>query len=705
MILDHPFYQPAYYSTIFLIVIGVIIAILNMANPLSSLKHLPCPAGDNCTAFQCLFKHDRDHDRAEASNTKLAQRPQVNENSPFEREEGPRKRLKLSQSASPVPHGATLLRQGQQEETLRDVPSTAETSNLLSQSKPATATKPISPPPVERHAHISVEQVDRNSASSSQAKPQGSLTKTSLSLASTIKASDPVKAPVKAAPKKPESLNPRLLKKSPAQHEMRLKLVKALHEQYTRLNNELKQDPNNKGSKLVLSEQEVIVRVLDEEQDTALKKPAVYGNSLKNQIMRYKRMSVAQWKEERTKVLQEANKEMVKEKLDPSQPIVTGLTIPQEVVFVKRLIRNLEDLQQFGYITTIPSEEDIRNSREAVESSGNTETCDRCTRRFQVFPGRRQEDGALASNGSCTHHPGKMYFGNRLPNGRPQGPKKYRCCHQNVDDKESAGCTTGDTHVFKTTDPKRLASVLNFADTPANPNVPTDRAISFDCEMGYTVYGMELIRLTAVSWPNGEELLDVLVQPVGETLDLNTRYSGVRAEDMVNAERWKPGDDFQPTVVPSSDPAQPAQRKLKLVPSPKAARDLLFSLMSPDTPLIGHGTENDLNAVRIVHPSVIDTVLLYPHKRGLPVRNGLKALTEMHLGRKIQLDAIDEKGVPEGHDSAEDARAAGDLVKLKVRDEWRKLRWEGWKLSDSGEFVSPGDEGWTIVGAKKGGGS
>ncbi|EMR65716.1 putative rna exonuclease protein [Eutypa lata UCREL1] len=223
--------------------------------------------------------------------------------------------------------------------------------------------------------------------------------------------------------------------------------------------------------------------------------------------------------------------------------------------------------------------------------------------------------------------------------------------------------------------------------------------------MGYTVYGMELIRLTAVSWPNGEELLDVLVQPVGETLDLNTRYSGVRAEDMVNAERWKPGDDFQPTVVPSSDPAQPAQRKLKLVPSPKAARDLLFSLMSPDTPLIGHGTENDLNAVRIVHPSVIDTVLLYPHKRGLPVRNGLKALTEMHLGRKIQLDAIDEKGVPEGHDSAEDARAAGDLVKLKVRDEWRKLRWEGWKLSDSGEFVSPGDEGWTIVGAKKGGGS
>ncbi len=481
-------------------------------------------------------------------------------------------------------------------------------------------------------------------------------------------------------------------------------LVKALHEQYVRLNNELKGAPNN-GRRLVLTDQELIVKVLDEEEDTAIKKSEVYSNSMKNRIMTYKRMPVTQWKEERAKVIQEANGQNGKEKPDPSQPIVTGLTSSQEVEFTKRLTWNLDGLQCYNYVTSIPSEEEIRDAKEAVEASGNTETCDRCTRRFQVFPGRRQEDGALASNGSCTYHPGKIYYGDRPVGSKSQGQRKYRCCHQNVEDRDSIGCTTASTHVFKTTDPKRLATILNFAETPPNPGVPTGRAICFDCEMGYTVYGLELIRVTAVSWPNGEELMDILVQPVGETLDLNTRYSGVRPDDMVNAERWKPGDELKATVIPSPDPSKPPKRKLKLVSSPKAARDLLFSLMGPDTPLIGHGIENDLNAMRIIHPTVIDTVFLYPHKRGLPMRNGLKYLMETHLGRKIQLDITDDDGVPEGHDSAEDARAAGDLVRLKVRDEWRKMQLKGWTMSASGELVSPNHEEWTIVGAKKGGGS
>ncbi|KAI0475132.1 hypothetical protein GGR56DRAFT_694659 [Xylariaceae sp. FL0804] len=54
-------------------------------------------------------------------------------------------------------------------------------------------------------------------------------------------------------------------------------------------------------------------------------------------------------------------------------------------------------------------------------------------------------------------------------------------------DDESPGCTQSPTHVFKTTHPARLASVLNFAKTPDNPTVPKDRAVCFDCEMGYTV--------------------------------------------------------------------------------------------------------------------------------------------------------------------------------------------------------------------------
>ncbi|RYP03879.1 hypothetical protein DL765_010371 [Monosporascus sp. GIB2] len=665
-----------------------------MASSLASLKELPCPAGDNCSAFQCLFRHERDGAKQGPIDTARRLQP-AKQDAISEDGEGPRKRPRLSQSTPPVPFHSTTLSglEGQGKSTRGGILSKRDHVDV-STSKITPAKRPISPPPLKRDVQSSSKQAERSNASLTQAKTQTSTTPaTSSTSVSTTKSPVPAKSPTKTAPKKPETLNPRLLKRSPAQHETRLKLLKALHGEYTRLNNELKKDPNNKGSKLVLSDQELVVRALDEEQETAIKKPEVYPNSMKNRIFTYKRMSIAQWKEERTKALQEASTQAGEGKPDPSSHIVTGLTAVQEVEFVKRLVWHLDGLERFGYVTSMPSEEDIRSVREAVEASGNTETCDRCTRRFQVFPGRRQEDGALATNGTCTYHPGKLYYPDRPPGDRSQGQRKYRCCHQNVEDRESAGCTTSNTHVFKTTDPRRLASILNFAKTPANPDIPADRAIAFDCEMGYTVYGLELIRLTAVGWPNGEELLDVLVQPVGETLDLNTRYSGVRPEDMVNADRWKPGDDPKPVIIPSPDPSQPPKRKLKLVPSPKAARDLLFSLMNPDTPLIGHGTENDLNAVRIIHPTVIDTVLLYPHKRGLPVRNGLKYLTEAHLGRKIQLDLADEDGVPEGHDSAEDARAAGELVRLKVRDEWRKMQLKGWALSDKGEFLAPGEDG------------
>lgn len=688
-----------------------------MANSLASLKQLQCPEGDSCTAFQCLFKHDRD--RAEESSTKRrdthldagADAP------PESAEEGPRKRPKLARDeqgelghrdAAGVPETdkngskSTVLSKG-----VGDVPS---------HIKPSPATQPSSSPLSHRVQSLSEKAKEKSMSPVQGNKPMTQTTKPKAAASSPSKApgTPNAAAAAKAEPKKPETLNPRLLKKSPARHEVRFKLLKTLHEQYARLNNELKKDPNNKGSNLLLSDQELIVRALDEEEDTAIKKGPVYPMSMKNRIMTYKRMSPADWKEERTKALQEASREAAGAKQpDPSpEPIVTGLTNAQEVEFLKRLVKPLDELQQHGYVTSIPTEEEIQKAREAVEASGNIEACERCSRRFQVFPGRRPEDGALASNGSCTFHPGKTYFGDRPPGDRSRGPRKYRCCHQNVDDKEAesaAGCTTTATHVFKTTDPKRLAALLNFAATPPNPGVPADRAVAFDCEMGYTVHGLELIRLTAVSWPDGAELIDVLVQPYGETLDLNSRYSGVRPEDMLRAERWKPGDpgSAAPALLPDpDDPAKPPQRRLKLLPSPKAARDLLFSFLAPETPLLGHGTENDLNATRVVHPTVVDTVLLYPHRRGLPVRHGLKHLMEAYLDRKIQMDALDADGVPTGHDSAEDARAAGELVRLRVREEWRKLRMLGWTLSETGGgFVPPGDEdGWTLVGGggKKG---
>jgi hypothetical protein len=487
--------------------------------------------------------------------------------------------------------------------------------------------------------------------------------------------------------------------------------LKLLHEQFQRLNNELKKDAKDDEQKLVLSDQELIWMALDKEQHAATDKPSIYQNVIKNQIMVYKRMTPGQWKDERVAALKKekaraatsSGKKLTTNRiLGPPKLIETGLTSQQEVDFLSHLYTPIDKLAQYGYVHTPPSDEDIAKAREGEKASFGWEVCDRCSTRFQVFPGRREEDGALASGGQCVHHPGRMYYPERAPGETDKPARRYRCCQQAVGD--SPGCATAPTHVFKTTSPARLATVIPFERTPPNPLAPKDRAVCFDCEMGYTVRGMELIRLTATSWPDAKELLDVLVQPVGEILDLNSRYSGVWPEDIRNAVPWsakglssaqdEPDGQGEEKEEEQAKEPQPGRKKMQIVSSPIVARDLLFSLISPETPLIGHGLENDLNAVRIVHPTLIDTILLYPHRRGLPMRYGLKMLMETHLNKAIQVEGDPEAAM--GHDSAEDARAAGELVRLKVQEKWAEMKSQGWRLVD-GAFVPPG---W---GEKKGG--
>ncbi|KAJ0291052.1 hypothetical protein CBS470a_003591 [Colletotrichum nupharicola] len=588
------------------------------------LKHIPCPAGDKCTAFQCLFQHKEDRDKMAATSAPALKKSGTSAQTSTDAstnatQDGPRKRPKVAQ----------------------DVSGPAVSARTPTPVKTASKQDTTAP------------------------RPDDTL--------------------------KPEALNPRLLKgiKAPAEFKTRFRLAQLLHQEYTRLNNELKKTAKDDDEKhLVLTDQDLIWRTLDEEENTAIEKNAIYGNVLKNKIMQYKKMTLLQWKEERVvQRRQQSPKGPHKKLLASPKKVVTGLTPAQEVQLVRHLITPIDGLANHGYVSSIPSEADVEKARQGLEAAKGWEKCDRCEKRFQMFPGRREEDGALASGGKCTYHWGKTYFPERQLGDRSKTPKRYRCCGQAVGD--SAGCYTVPHHVFKASDPKRLATVLNFAETPANPNVPSDRAVAFDCEMCYTVYGLELVRLTATAWPTGEELLDVLVQPVGEILDLNSRYSGVWPEDMANAAPWSAKEE-DPTPAQAKKMANNNNKKpkktMKIVSSPLVARDLLFSLISPDTPLIGHGLENDLNAVRIVHPTLIDTVLLFPHKYGLPYRQGLKMLMENLLNRKIQVETA---GKVQGHDSAEDARAAGDLVRLKLSEEWKSMKIKGWKLVNN-EFVAPG---------------
>ena len=470
------------------------------------------------------------------------------------------------------------------------------------------------------------------------------------------------------------SLNPKMIQNPPAAHGVRLQLITMIHEQMVRLNQEV-QDLSQNG--LRLSPEEMILEALEEEQNIAKQNPAVYLNIIKLRITKLKKMKFAEWKEERLKkIAKGAPVELtVKAEIAPST-VETGLSSLQETAFLSRLFAKQGDLARHGYVPHAPSDEEVAQARSGVEAAQGWEQCDRCKTRFQVFPGRREEDGALTSGGTCTYHPAKP----RKPQAKDQADKSHKepifaCCNEAVG--ESAGCTQAATHVFKISEPKRLALIMPFKETPSN--LSTSRpgiAVCFDCEMGYTTLGLELIRLTATAWPSGEELLDVLVRPLGEVLDLNSRFSGVWPQDFAKALPYKR------TSLNKGDQYNHREPHLRVVESPSIARDLLFEHLAPETPLIGHAIDNDLNATRIIHPSIVDTVLLFPHPRGLPIRFGLKVLMKKHLDRDIQM------GGDQGHDSKEDARAAGALVRLKISEVWKSMRRDGWTVRNT-DFLPP----------------
>jgi RNA exonuclease 1 len=156
--------------------------------------------------------------------------------------------------------------------------------------------------------------------------------------------------------------------------------------------------------------------------------------------------------------------------------------------------------------------------------------------------------------------------------------------------------------------------------------------VSLDCEMAYTTMGMELVRVTVLD-DNDRLVFDLLVRPEGEIYDFNTRFSGITLQK------------FESQVTVSFD----------------EAREMLRHYVSADTVIIGHGLENDLVALRILHFALVDTALVFPHPRGRPYRLGLKDLMVRECGLEIQTAG------EEGHDSVEDAGAASLLVRKRIR--------------------------------------
>ncbi|PYI10298.1 hypothetical protein BO78DRAFT_237978 [Aspergillus sclerotiicarbonarius CBS 121057] len=629
-----------------------------MFAPIGLFKDIPCPEGQNCLLLTCMFSHK--NISFSSDSREIHQSAHVPQATP---------RDAATASRQPGPVKPKIQATSEDKSKLNSKPSPLPRKEAASQSPvPTTAAIKKSRPNGQGPAKLqslSREVTPPAKASSTPAKSSAST-------------SHKVRPP-RQAPR--ESLNPRMLTKAPAPHGVRLSIITKLHAAMSALNEKMGKDNESKDKYLVLTPNELITMALDEEEKTAKENPSIYSNVIKLRIVKLSKMSKDDWANE---VKVHLNERYYKIEPEPEQSkpkvLATGLNTKEEITLASKLITPLQGLEEHGYVTKAPTDTEVEGARKGVIESKGWEKCDRCGGRFQVFPGRR-EDGTLTTGGQCTYHPGKALYPPRKKTDHITGHKDayFSCCNESVG--TSAGCTKGKTHVFKVSETKRLASIFQFENTPAQPGKGPLPPVSFDCEMGYTTQGLELIRLTAVSWPKGEALLDVLVRPIGEVLDLNSRFSGVFPEHYTKAVPYGGSIQTSAAVLEDGEAEVPS---LQVVESPAAARALLFEYLQPDTPLIGHAIDNDLNACRIIHPTIIDTVLLYPHPRGLPLRMSLKVLCKRHLDRDIQT------GGSRGHDSKEDAIATGDLVRVKAAETWKVLKSKGWRIHNDQLVPPPG---------------
>ncbi|GMM34626.1 RNA exonuclease [Saccharomycopsis crataegensis] len=296
---------------------------------------------------------------------------------------------------------------------------------------------------------------------------------------------------------------------------------------------------------------------------------------------------------------------------------------------VEKFIHSVETLENNGYVVKEPeitvNSENFAEEKPKAFQKENTKNCERCNATFT--PSR-------SFKGSCKFHPGKKVY------SRDSKFKLYYqwdCCqltftnsaHDDFgNDERVLGCQTNEHHVFKDSDPGELAKVRQFVRTSQLGDDRSTAAaiVGMDAEMVYTTLGFELARLTVVDFFQSHKVLyDKLVRPQGNIIDYNTRFSGISCINADNSVSWH-------TMM-----------------------EELGQIINDTTIIVGHGLENDLNVMRLIHYRIVDTAIIY--KDGMR-KLSLKYLVQQCLNREIQVGE---------HDSTEDSVGAIDLVRFRIR--------------------------------------
>ncbi|WWD05426.1 hypothetical protein V865_003503 [Kwoniella europaea PYCC6329] len=273
---------------------------------------------------------------------------------------------------------------------------------------------------------------------------------------------------------------------------------------------------------------------------------------------------------------------------------------------------------------------DISPEEVKIDGEGEERICNRCKVTFVVSSKNIEE---RMKNGECKYH-----YGRTLPE-RIEGRRKwmYTCCGK---ERGEVGCQDY-IHVFsEEDDDRKLARRVPYKTTEQVIGKGDgglgkwNEVVAMDCEMIYTTAGISLGRVTIVD-ENGEILLDELVRQTVPVLDVNTRFSGITSDQLKTAVMDLP-----------------------------AVRAAACMFIGPDTIIVGHGLENDLRALRLLHIKVIDTAFVFPHDKGPPFRRALRDIVKEKLGYFIQDRTSDL-----GHSSAVDAKSTLEVLKWKVRED------------------------------------